>query len=191
VKTADAPFVATTAQSIGLVGFTIVVTNTGPIWTSATLSDIPLVGPAPSTPTGNAGTSGLTWMIDPFGSDNGCSIAGTSLSCDFGTFMPGAMKQVHITAAAVARSSSDSRADNCGQRVENIATVTIGDGSSRQSNLVTVDIVCLPSTSGLPKLPSTSTTEAPSAPPAVGTLVILGLILVASRLAWRRTQATH
>ena len=130
-------------------------------------------------------------MIDPFGSDNGCAIVGSSLSCDFGTFMPGAMKRVHITAAAVARSSSDSRADNCGQRVENFATVRIDDGSSRQSNLVTVDIVCLPSTSGLPKLPSTSTNEAPSAPPAVGTLIILALILVASRLAWRRTQPTH
>jgi hypothetical protein len=191
VKTADAPFVATTAQSIGLVGFTIVVTNTGPIWTSATLSDLPLVGPAPSTPAGNAGTSGLTWMIDPFGSDNGCAITGSSLNCNFGSFMPGAMKRVHITAAAVARSSADSRADNCGQRVENTATVTIDDGSSRQSDRVTVDIVCLPTTADLPRLPSTSTGEAPSAPPAVGTLVILGLILVASRLAWRRTQATH
>ena len=242
-------------------------------------------------------------MIDPFGSDNGCAIVGSSLNCDFGTFIPGAMKRVHITAAAVARSSSDSRADNCGQRVENIATVTIGDGSSRQSDRVTVDIVCLPTTAGgvltitkytddnangrrdsgeqalagwtfevrntttgevqtaitgangsvlvsdlvfgqytvreasctapcdftkwlkisytvgsaapvmgstgtaqitidsaeqtiafgnrLPRLPSTSTGEAPAAPPVVGTLVILGLILVASRLAWRRTQAAR
>jgi hypothetical protein len=131
-------------------------------------------------------------MIDPFGSDNGCAITGSSLSCNFGSFMPGAMKRLHITAAAVARSSADSRADNCGQRVENIATVTIGDGSSQQSNRVTVDIVCLPTTSDrVPMLPSTSTGETPSAPPVVGTLIILGFILVASRLAWRRTQAAH
>lgn len=146
MKTADASFVTTTAQSIGLVGFTIVVTNTGPISTNATLSDQPLVAPAPSTPSGNAGTAALVWMIDPFGSDEGCTIVGTALSCNFGTFIPGAMKRVHITAATVARSSADSRNDNCGQRVDNIATVTIGDGSSRQSAHATVDVVCLPTT---------------------------------------------
>jgi hypothetical protein len=213
------------------------------------------------------------------------------------------MKRVHITAAAVARSSSDSRADNCGQRVENIATVIIGDGSSRQSNRVTVDIICLPTTAGgtltitkytddnangrrdngeqalvgwsfeirnvttgqirmattgtdgsvlvgdldfglyavretgcaapcdftkwlpisytvgtaapvmgstgnaqitidsaqqtiafgnrLPRLPSTSTDEAPSESRSVGSLMTLGLLFVVSRLAWRKARATH
>jgi hypothetical protein len=122
------------------------VTNTGPIATSVGVTDVPLIGSAPGTPAGNAGTNGLAWTIDAIGSDPGCAITANALSCSFGTLVPGAMRHVHITAPAVARSSPGSRNDNCGQRVDNSASVTIGDGSSRRSPTVSVDIACVPTT---------------------------------------------
>jgi prealbumin domain-containing protein len=128
------------------VGFAITVTNIGAISTTATVSDLPLVGSAPGTPAGNAGTLSFSWLIDVSGSDAGCTIAANALTCNFGSIAPGGSKRVHITALAIARSDAQSRADNCGQRIDNVARVTLGDGSQRQSQQVTVDIVCLPST---------------------------------------------
>jgi len=128
------------------VGFAITVTNIGAISTTATVSDLPLVGAAPGTPAGNAGTLSFSWSIDVSSSDAGCTIAASALTCNFGSIAPGAAKRVHITALAIARSGAQSRADNCGQRIDNVARVTLGDGSQRQSQQVTVDIVCLPST---------------------------------------------
>jgi uncharacterized repeat protein (TIGR01451 family) len=145
-KTADATLVTAAANGGTHVGFTVTLTNSGPIATTAVLTDTPLVAPGPTTPAGNAGTLGLTWTIDAAGSDAGCSINTGTLSCSFGTLQPGANKHVHITAAVTARTSSTSRNDNCGQRVDNMATVTIGNGTVRQSNHATVDIACLPTT---------------------------------------------
>ena len=146
-KTADATLVTAGAQGTANVGFTVTVTNNGFISTTAVLSDTPLVAAGPSTPAGNAGTLGLTWTIDAAGSDAGCSIAANTLSCNFGSLQPGASRHVHITAPVTGRTTAASRADNCGQRVDNMATVTMGNGSSLQSNHATVDIACLPTTS--------------------------------------------
>jgi uncharacterized repeat protein (TIGR01451 family) len=146
-KTADAAIVTAGAQGTGHVGFTVALTNNGFIPTTAVLADTPLVAAGPSTPAGNAGTLGLTWSIDAFNSDAGCSIAANTLSCNFGTLQPGETRQVHITAPVTGRTSATSRNDNCGQRVDNMATVTIGNGSTRQSNHAIVDIACLPTTS--------------------------------------------
>jgi uncharacterized repeat protein (TIGR01451 family) len=145
-KTADATLVTAAANGGTHVGFTVTLTNSGPIATTAVLTDTPLVAPGPTTPAGNAGTLGLTWTIDAAGSDAGCSINTGTLSCSFGTLQPGASKHVHITAVVTGRTSSTSRNDNCGQRVDNMATVTIGNGTVRQSNHATVDIACLPTT---------------------------------------------
>jgi len=146
-KTADATLVTAGAQGTATVGFTVTVTNNGFISTTAVLVDTPLVGAGPSTPAGNAGTLGLTWTIDVAGSDAGCSIAANTLSCNFGTLQPGASRHVHITAPVTGRTTATSRNDNCGQRVDNMATVTLGNGSANQSNHATVDIACLPTTS--------------------------------------------
>jgi uncharacterized surface anchored protein len=145
-KTADATLVTASTQGGTRVGFTITLTNTGFVSTTATLSDTPLVAAGPTTPAGNAGTAGLTWTIDAAGSDAGCSITANTLSCNFGTLVPGASKHVHITAAVAARSTAASRNDNCGQRVDNVATATMGTVNSIQSNHATVDIACLPTT---------------------------------------------
>jgi uncharacterized repeat protein (TIGR01451 family) len=146
-KTADATLVTAGAQGTAHVGFTVTVTNNGFLTTTAVLTDTPLVAAGPSTPAGNAGTLGLTWTIDAAGSDAGCSIASNTLSCNFGSLQPGGSKHVHITAPVTGRTTSTSRSDNCGQRVDNMATVTMGNGSSLQSNHATVDIACLPTTS--------------------------------------------
>ena len=146
-KTADATLVTAGAQGTAHVGFTVTVTNNGFLTTTAVLTDTPLVAAGPSTPAGNAGTLGLTWSIDAAGSDAGCSIAANTLSCNFGSLQPGASKHVHITAPVTGRTTSASRSDNCGQRADNMATVTMGNGSSLQSNHATVDIACLPTTS--------------------------------------------
>lgn len=60
---------------------------------------------------------------------------------------PGASKHVHITALATGRTNASTRFDNCGQRVDNVALVTMGNGNSLQSNHAIVDIACLPTTS--------------------------------------------
>jgi uncharacterized repeat protein (TIGR01451 family) len=144
-KTADAPFVTASASMPAVVGFTITVTNVGPVSTTATLFDTPVVGPNPSTPAGNAGTAGLMWTIDEAGSDSGCTLPLATLTCSFGTLAPGQSRHVHITATVVGRATVAGRNDNCGQRVDNTATVQFG-GQSLQSNRATEDVNCLPPT---------------------------------------------
>ena len=56
-------------------------------------------------------------------------------------------RQVLINAPVTGRCSGRSRDDKCGQRVDNVASVTLGTGGTIQSNHATVDIVCLPTTS--------------------------------------------
>jgi uncharacterized repeat protein (TIGR01451 family) len=173
-KTADATLVTASTTGGSRVGFTVTLTNTGPISTTATLIDLPIVGAGPSTPAGSAGLAGLTWSVDAAGSDSGCLIVANQLTCNFGTLAAGASKHVHITAPVTARSTAASRNDNCGQRVDNTATVTIGDGSTRQSNHATVDIACLPSTA---QLPSTSTQDDSGSPLSAAVLMLLAALL--------------
>jgi uncharacterized repeat protein (TIGR01451 family) len=142
-KTADAPFVLASAATSAMVGFTITVTNTGTVSTTATLTDTPVTGPNPSIPAGNAGTAGLIWTIDGAGSDGECTLPLATLSCGFGTLSPGQSRRVHITAPVLARTTAAGRNDNCGQRVDNIATVQFG-GQSVQSNRATEDVNCVP-----------------------------------------------
>ena len=120
------------------------VTNIGSVATIVVLRDAPLVGSAPGTPLGNAGTLGLEWSVDQAASDSGCLIQDNALRCDWGSLESGAARRVHITAPIAARVAADTRNDNCGQQVDNVATATLGDGSSTRSDHAIVDIACLP-----------------------------------------------
>jgi uncharacterized repeat protein (TIGR01451 family) len=178
-KTADAPFVTASTSTSPTVGFTITVTNIGPVSTSATLTDTPVTGPNPSAPVGGAGTAVLVWTIDEAGSDSGCTLPNTTLTCTFGVLSPGQSRHVHIRAVVVGRTATASRNDNCGQRVTNVATVQFG-GVSIQSNLATEDVNCVPPTAAVvvPVLPSTSTS-----PDNERDYTSLGLLLFAAALA--------
>jgi hypothetical protein len=144
LKTPDAPYVTAFTGTAGSVGFTVVVTNIGSVATTVVVSDAPRIESGPGTPPGNAGTLDLLWSIDRDASDDGCEIRDNALACGFGTLAPGASRRVHIAAPVTARAAADSRSDNCGQRVDNVASVALGDGSSRRSDHAVVDIVCLP-----------------------------------------------
>ena len=144
-KSADAPFVTASASTSATVGFTITVTNVGPVSTSATLTDMPVTGANPSTPAGNAGTAGMVWTIDQAGSDNGCTLPNATLTCSFGVLSPGQSRHVHIRAVVLGRATAAGRNDNCGQRVTNVATVQFGAGSI-QSNQALEDVNCVPAT---------------------------------------------
>jgi hypothetical protein len=85
------------------------------------------------------------WTIDGAGSDSGCTLPTTTLTCSFGVLSPGQSRHVHITAPVRGRATAAGRNDNCGQRVVNVATVQFGNLST-QSNRATEDVNCVPTT---------------------------------------------
>jgi uncharacterized repeat protein (TIGR01451 family) len=88
-KTADAATVAAGAA----IGYTLAVSNSGGIATSATLSD--------SLPAG----TGVSWSISPAYSGPGtCSIVSQTLTCSFGNLTSGGTATVHVTSATSASS---------------------------------------------------------------------------------------